>query len=377
MSDQEKLLEALKQLEKEGKISPKLKKLLGKDEKELLKDLYKKGLIKHSLQLMKGLDSEADWDLVKKRLQKANSARKVQYTILKYAAVLIGIAIVSYMFLKKQDPIVNEIDENIITLKIGEQEVKMIKEGENQEILSSDGTVIGQQKGNSLVYYNHSNIDKILYNELWVPYGKIFNVELSDGTIVHLNSGSSIRYPIRFIGDVNREVSLNGEAYFKVAKDTGHPFIVNAGKLAVEVLGTEFNVSSYKEDVEISTVLVEGSIQLTNTDSPANKVLLSPGFKGGFDKNEHSIKTSAVDLDLHVSWINGELVFRKSSFENMMKKIERKYDVTIYNGNADLSQKKFNARFDVNIESIEDVMQSISSVTPFEYTIEDNNIIIN
>ena len=377
MSDQERLLEALKQLEKEGKINPKLKQLLGKDEKELLKDLYKKGLIKHSLQLMDELDPEADWDLVKKRLQKANSARKVRFTILKYAAVLVGIAIISYMFLKKQGPIVNAIDENIITLKIGEQEVKMINEGENQEILSSDGTVIGLQKGNSLVYYNQSNVDKMLYNELWVPYGKIFNIELSDGTIIHLNSGSSIRYPIRFIGDGNREVSLNGEAYFKVVKDTGHPFIVNTGKLVVEVLGTEFNVSSYEEDVEISTVLVEGSIQLTNTDAPVDKVLLSPGFKAGFDKNEHSIKTNAVDLDLHVSWINGELIFRKSSFENMMKKIERKYDVTIYNRNANLSQKKFNARFDVNIESIEDVMQSISSVTPFEYTIEDNNIIIN
>ncbi|WP_431129383.1 FecR family protein [Flagellimonas flava] len=379
MSHSEKFIAALRQIQKNGQVNPELNSSLNAEEKELLENLLQKGLVDESLKFLDQLDIDNDWNLVKKRLQTIKPIRSIAPSILKYAAILIGLITATY-FLYNANLNTTE-DSNpadVITLKIGGEDVKVIDQGENQEIVAANGLVVGTQKGDILIYDQNDEIEELIYNELAVPYGKIFNLELSDGTIVHLNAGSSIRYPINFIKNHNREVFLNGEAYFKVAKDADHPFIVSAGEVAVEVLGTEFNVSSYEEDSEINTVLVEGSVRMRDASISGQNLILEPGFKGAFNKSDHTIGKAAVDLDLHTSWVKGELVFRKSEFNSMIRKIERRYNVTITNNKEELNQKKFNARFHVDIESIHDVMQSISNVTPFEYTIEANeNVIIN
>lgn len=379
MSHSDKIKKALEQIQAKGQMQSDLENSLSNEEKELLETLVKKGLVAKSLRFLNQLDLDDDWDLVQKRLREVKPVRKL--LILKYAAVFIGFMALTYFFVKENLATKSDLKidtENAIILKIDNQELKVIDQGENQEIVSASGLVVGTQQGNTLVYDREAKIEKLIYNELTVPYGKIFNLELSDGTIIHLNSGSSIKYPIKFVGDGKREVFLNGEAYFKVVKDTGHPFIVNAYEVAVEVLGTEFNVTSYEEDAEINTVLVEGSVRLTDLFESDEEVILGPGYKGAFNKNNRTIAKGAVDLDLYTSWIKGELIFRKSPFENMIRKLERRYNVIIINNNEELNQKKFNARFDVNIESIHDVMQSISNVTPFEFKIEaDNKVIIN
>ncbi|MCG8321909.1 MAG: DUF4974 domain-containing protein [Cytophagales bacterium] len=379
MSHSDKIKKALEQIQGKGQMQSDLENSLSNEEKELLETLVKKGLVAKSLRFLNQLDLDDDWDLVQKRLREVKPVRKL--LILKYAAVFIGFMVLTYFFVKENLATKSELKidtENAIILKIDNQELKVIDQGENQEIVSASGLVVGTQQGNTLVYDRGAKIEKLIYNELTVPYGKIFNLELSDGTIIHLNSGSSIKYPIKFVGDGKREVFLNGEAYFKVVKDTGHPFIVNAYEVAVEVLGTEFNVTSYEEDAEINTVLVEGSVRLIDLFKSDEEVILDPGYKGAFHKNNRTIAKGAVDLDLYTSWIKGELIFRKSPFGNMIRKLERRYNVIIINNNEELNQKKFNARFDVNIESIHDVMQSISNVTPFEFKIEaDNKVIIN
>lgn len=380
MSHSEKFKKALEQIQAKGQITPDLENSLGTEEKELLETLMKKGLVSKSLRFLDQLNVDDDWNLVQKRLGEVRPVRNIGLSILKYAAVFVGFMALAYFFMAKNLDAKNELKidtENAIVLKIDDQEVRVIDQGENREIVSDDGLVVGKQQGNSLVYDPEAKIEKLVYNELSVPYGKIFNLELSDGTIVHLNSGSSIKYPIKFVGNGKRQVFLQGEAYFKVAKDTEHPFIVNANEVAVEVLGTEFNVSSYEEDTEINTVLVEGSVRLTSLSKSDEEVMLSPGYKGAFDKNNRTITKGTVDLNLHTSWIKGELIFRKSPFNNMIKKIERRYNVTIINYNEGLNEKMFNARFDVNIESIHDVMNSISNVTPFQFKIEANEVIIN
>ena len=148
------------------------------------------------------------------------------------------------------------IPENVITLKLGNGNIKIISEDGATTVVDSDGNQIGTQQGTRLIYKNDISIEKLTYNTLTVPYGKRFDIVLSDGTHVFLNSGTSFTYPIEFIKGKSREVFLDGEAYFDVVKNSENPFIVNTGALSVRVLGTKFNLSSYAEDEFINTTLV-------------------------------------------------------------------------------------------------------------------------
>lgn len=138
--------------------------------------------------------------------------------------------------------------------------VKIINDANEAQIVNSNGSVIGIQKGNKMVYDGISASNELVYNELKVPYGKRFDIVLSDGTNVSLNAGTTIKYPVKFLPGKEREVYLmGGEAFFNVVKDTKHPFRVNAQELNVEVLGTKFNMAVYSEDESSDIVLVEGS----------------------------------------------------------------------------------------------------------------------
>ncbi|WP_420603088.1 FecR family protein [Flagellimonas sp.] len=186
------------------------------------------------------------------------------------------------------------------------------------------------------------------YNTLTVPYGKTFELLLSDGTKAHLNAGSSLKYPVQFLNGMERKVFVSGEVFLNVEKDKDHPFVVGADDLNVRVLGTQFNVHVYPEDEVAEVVLVEGAVALYpeneayHTDTSTR---LEPGFKASFDKTDKKIETEAVMTDIYTSWMHGELVFRNMSFNNILKKLERQYNVNIINNNEGLSSEKFNASF--------------------------------
>ena len=279
------------------------------------------------------------------------------------------------------------LDSNAITLTLSDGNVKVISENGEEKILDKKGKVLGAQKGNQITYSNIINdrteisTETLVYNELNVPYGKLFDLELSDGTIVKLNSGSSIKYPVKFIKGFKRKVFLKGEAYFEVIEDKAHPFIVNANDVNVEVLGTAFNMSFYPEDVDISTVLVEGSVKLyeeTTTSNNAKDItLLTPGHKAEWDKNNKQMSVSPVDTNLYTAWKDGVLLFRKSTYNNIVKKLERHYDVTIENHYAFLASQVYTATFRSQEETIEDVLEAFKEDTPFKYIkVNGNKIII-
>ena len=239
------------------------------------------------------------------------------------------------------------------------------------------GEIISFQKGTRLQYNSIAQVQTLTYNTLTVPYGKRFEVVLSDGTHVFLNSGTSLRYPVNFIKGQNREVFLKGEAYFNVTEDTKHPFIVNSGPLRTQVLGTQFNISSYSEDESILTVLVEGSVKVYSeiAEETGKEAILQPGQKAAWSRSTKNIVVNEADIELHTAWIDGRIVFRKLPFSSILKKLERHYNVTIVNHNKALDSEMFRASFD--IETIEEVMESFNRNYNIDYTIKNNQIIIN
>lgn len=276
-----------------------------------------------------------------------------------------------------------KIDSNSITLTLGDGNMKVISENGEEQILDEAGNVIGTQEGDQISYTNtaeesgssRGNKEELVYNELTVPYGKLFDIELSDGTLMKLNAGTSIRYPVKFLEGLDRKVFLNGEAYFEVAKDKDHPFIVNANDINVEVLGTEFNMSYYPEDEDISTVLVEGSVKLyeeTALNASRAETFLKPGHKAAWHKNDKKMAVDKVDTQLYTAWKDGILLFKKSSYSNIIKKLERHYDIIIENHYPLLSTQVYTATFRGQEETIEDVFEAFKEDTPFKYVKVNN-----
>lgn len=371
MSKKEQLQAYLQKIKATGNMEDISNSGLSESDKELLGNIWEEGLVDESLELMETLDEEKDWTALQERLS-GKKVRKLPLSpILKYAAIFIGIMILGIVLKLTLFPNQQPLLENTITLNTGD-DVKKIQEGKKQSIVLASGEVVAVQEGSTL-RYDSGNVDHPVFNELHIPYGKVFTLVLSDGTEIHLNSGTHIRYPVKFPHQGNREVTMTGEAYFKVSKDKDHPFIVNSEQVAVQVLGTEFNVTAYEEQSTINTVLVEGSVSLSHASDPKNKVLLKPGNKGSWSKTQASMSIEEVDTLLYTSWLNGEIVFRDTPFSELLTKLERAYNVRILNKNIGLEEKTFNARYNIKVESIEDVLEALKIIAPFGYEIKDKN----
>lgn len=292
-------------------------------------------------------------------------------------AVLFSIGLVTYKneFSKQENKLI--LKGNEITLQLSNGTIQVISEGKVVQVTDANGTIIGNQNGNKIIYDSENTSDKLTYNTLKIPYGKRFELQLSDGTRVHLNSGTTLKYPVKFIANQNRQVFLEGEAFFDVAKDKKHPFIVNANDLNIRVLGTHFNVSNYPEDELTDVVLVEGSVGLfksNETFDVTKNILLKPGFLGSFNKINSQIASKEVNTDFYTSWMKGYLSFRNMKFKDIAKKLERHYNITIVNQNSKLDEEKFYANF--NDEPIEKVLSYINEIHSIQYKINNNQIII-
>lgn len=304
---------------------------------------------------------------------------KPWYKYASIAAIFVGVIVSGYFFWQ------NQIDDNsiiipsdAITLELEDGSIEILSESGSKEVVDKNGKIVGQQTGGQISYGEVGSTKELVYNTLNVPYGKRFDLKLSDGTVIHLNAGTSLKYPINFLDGENRKVYLSGEAFFGVARDSLHPFIVNADDLDVRVLGTQFNVSSYPEDDITDVVLVEGSVGMhinTETFDATTSIILEPGYKGTFKKRNGKIKTQAVLTDIYTAWMDGELVFRNMTFENILKKLERHYDVTIINNNDSLANEVFNASY--GLVSLSKVLEDLKLTHGIEYSMEETNITIN
>ncbi|WP_257657780.1 FecR family protein [Parapedobacter lycopersici] len=295
--------------------------------------------------------------------------------ILKYAAVLAGLAIGLWWWKgvnSHHNQPATQLDK--IVLKTSADTYNELDMGVNGEIRNAAGEPIASQQGDVVVYQSGNTTGEPVYHELIVPMGKTFKLILSDGTSVHLNSGTVFRFPVNFIADSDRQVFLKGEAYFEVAKDKNRPFIVNANDLDIRVLGTHFVVSSYTGSVS-HTVLLEGSVSVTehgNEDQQNSRVLV-PGQKATLVSG--NIAVEEVDVTDYTGWRQGLLIFNNEAFAEIIKKIERKYNVVIQNNDPALGATRFNGKF--KDETLADLLETFRASAGFDFRIAEDRVIIN
>lgn len=213
------------------------------------------------------------------------------------------------------------------------------------------------------------------FNTVLVPYGKRTNLELSDGTLVWLNSGSKLVYPAVFNGK-SRSVFLEGEAIFDVAHNTEKPFKVVSGSQEIEVLGTVFNVTSYAGDKVVETVLKSGSINLTYKDKDKQLIRLTPGTKASFDTRTAEVQTEKVNVGNYFSWKEGLLTLDRTSLKEIMRKLSRYYGVDIVIKDKDLAAQSFSGNLDLK-EDLDEVIELVRHTSHFEIEKNEDGIFIS
>jgi len=220
-------------------------------------------------------------------------------------------------------------DEVILTLSDGSKVV--LNDQKNGVVASQEDIVITKDKDGQIRYEdkNSDHKGKVSFNTLITPNGKTFQIALPDGTVVWMNAGSSLKYPTYFEGN-ERSVALTGEAYFEVAHNPKMPFKVLSNGQEVEVLGTHFNVRAYENEPLLKTTLLEGKIKITEG---SNSALVKPGQQIVVSLDKHSMRTREVNTELAIAWKNRLFYFENAKYDEIMREIERWYDVdVIYKG---------------------------------------------
>lgn len=221
-------------------------------------------------------------------------------------------------------------------------------------------------------------------------YGEKRKIVLPDSTRVHLNSGSQLTYRKHF-GQRERQIWLNGEAYFDVTANAQHPFLVHTGRMTIRVLGTAFNVKAYNTLEDEETTVVEGKVEVSLKEGEEKKVILLPNEKISLKHNDLPAKTADVhviqyevstvrpganndDMPREALWMQEKMSFTDEPFEMVALGMERWYNVKIHFGNEKIKGMRMNGDFH-NI-SIEEAMKILQMMTPFSYEITGNDIYI-
>lgn len=264
---------------------------------------------------------------------------------------------------KDVDPGTNKA---VLTLANGKQ-IPLV-DGVNGTLAEQNGVKITTTAAGQLVYTFSG--DKGIrsgtgQNQITTPRGGQYQLQLADGTKIWLNAASSVKFPVSFQGS-KRNVELQGEAYFEVAKDKAHPFVVKSIDQEVEVLGTHFNLKVYENGVHTKTTLLEGSVKV-------NQVILKPGEESTLTAGQINVRN--VDTDNAISWKNGFFNFDNEPLEQIMDDIGLWYDLDVKFKDEELRKKMFSGSISKYVK-VSHVLSKLSLTRSVRFEIQGNTIIV-
>jgi hypothetical protein len=239
-------------------------------------------------------------------------------------------------------------------------------------LLASQGNIAITKTENGQIVYEKNNVDKSKFishrsaiNTIQTPKGGKYQIRLPDGSKVWLNSASTLIYPTTFAGN-ERKVQLKGEAYFEIAPNKNVPFRVESDNQIVEVLGTHFNINSYDDEDYVKTTLLEGSVKVILSSNPneiSKTKLLKPGEQSLTKSSQSGIRIENADTEKAVAWKNGYFKFRNTPIKEIMREIERWYDVElIYEGKIPSDEFTGFISNDVKISAVFKIMEESGGV---------------
>ncbi|MDR1938344.1 MAG: FecR domain-containing protein [Tannerellaceae bacterium] len=221
------------------------------------------------------------------------------------------------------------------------------------------------------VYFHTANRRDMPDTVVSVGKGQKAGITLPDGTKVWMNSDTELRYGSRF-NNARRMLELEGEAYFEVAPDRDRAFIVQTGGLSVKALGTSFDLKSYANESHVSTVLMTGKVEVASGNE---KIILSPNERIVFDKaNKTMEKNTVFEAKDYANWKYDTLSFEAETFENIVRTLERYYNIKITFGSESLKKYRFTGT--PGNTSLESILQRLSLTSPLSYEVRDSMIVL-
>lgn len=338
------------------------------------------------------IDRDRIWTLTRERLSEngytynLNPTRFIRRWLPYAAALLLGVIGVAWFFFDQQSPDNAEIirvqatdiqpGSSRATLTLADGKTIVLDEDKDGIVVS--GSKISYNDGAPIVDVEGKEGDEIL--ELTTPRGGTYQITLADGTKVWLNSETKLKYPNNFDA-TERVVHLEGEAYFEVSslplmEEGGKlhaylPFKVKNGSQMVDVLGTEFNISAYAEDVDSKTTLVGGSVRVIPTAFGASPMTIKPGQQAVVRGTNISI--NSVDVQQYIAWKDGLFYFNKTSFDDMIRLIGRWYDIDVeYEG--EMPSETFTGKMERNLSLM--TMLNILDISDSDIRLEGNKLIV-
>lgn len=343
---------------------------LSQEEKKILQQQFE------IRQAMHGLDPHRyDVDNAWRKIQ-PKRGRKWMLSVCKYAAMFVlGVSLV-YVVTRP------EPEEKIVraeVIKPGRLQAELrlgtgvrLALNEHQGVYSSGnaGVEIVNDTVTGKVSYHVNKTgmeDSLVFNTLIVPKGGEYSLELPDGTVVWVNSESSLRFPEKFTSN-RREVFLEGEAYFEVKKDANRPFYVHTEVGKVRVLGTAFNVCAYSNDRFWQTTLVEGSVMINQEEK---EVLLKPNEQYQIDVRTGKAGLREVLPELYTSWRDGKFYFKAYTFEELVEKLERWYDFKMFYMNEEIKTRRFSGVVN-KYQPLEEMFKFLQMTSDVQFNVKGN-----
>jgi transmembrane sensor len=286
--------------------------------------------------------------------------------------IAIGGAVIYRMAQKRPDPVITSVESPINETRL------ILANGKFIGIDSRQSTVQYTSDGSAIMVNDSSEIAQKVqdeaYNQMIVPYGKRSFVILSDGTRVWINSGSKLIFPPVF-REKNREVVLEGEAFFEVTEDRAKPFFVKTDLFRMKVYGTRFNVQAYRLDQEYNIVLVEGKVSMNPANDPgAKELFLEPSQRASISKSSNTFEVRQVEnTEVYTAWIDGYLTFINEDLSDVLKRVSRYYNVEI---SCELTDKveKIYGKLDLK-DNMERVLDGIAFTSKTRYKKEENKYV--
>ncbi|WP_316818567.1 FecR family protein [Pedobacter nyackensis] len=357
--------------------------------KKVFDDLAKTGYVKTELNSMNRFDATATLaSFHKKHFPKKEKPFIFRLSTLIAAASIILVLSIGLLYFNKLarpkgDLASNDIapGKNTATLVLANGKRITLDNAKNGELVTEAGVTITKTKEGQIVYTidDNTNTDNATqddqrsqrsqqYNTLITANGETFEVRLPDGSKVWLNAGTSLKYPVSFNAQAQRKVELSGEAYFEVFKDKQHPFIVQSEGQQVEVLGTRFNVNTYKNEPAIKTTLLEGSVKVNE------QTILKPNQQSVLTAGQ--IKVIPVLAESYIDWQEGVFNFEYETLPSVMRKIARWYNVEIIYVDTERDNQTFSG-YVSRSSNVSKVLQTLTEISNLEFKLKGKTIVVS
>lgn len=354
-------------------------------EKQLIEELLKNGNIDGSINLLEGADADRAWNNLQHRFEQPDTeARIVKLPsragrfLRKYAALMAFPLLVTggYLYTEYSPLFSKPLSEYEFPATTPEGGVLILADGTEIALKDLAGNTSDRGftvvDGKNLDYSDAQSVGEVEYNTLVVPKGADYRLTLSDGSQVHVNSDSKIKYPVRFANSGDRQIYLEkGEAFFDVARNEDQPFKVDVRGLDISVLGTSFNVNSYEETV--FTTLIEGTITIPGQNGP---IYIKPEQQVAYNSENKQVRITRVSTAPVIGWHYNQWVFEDAPLEDIMKSLSRTYDCDV----VFVDDNARDLRFAINIDrysNIEDILSLLEKTEKVRFTAKERRIYIH